>query len=151
MKDNVKERIEWVRSGEDGKAQFARFILNGCLAAGVHYGVYLILILLADWQRPAVEAVMSRETSTSVAYVVGYIVSFAVNFYFTCVFTFRASPSWARFVGFSGSHVVNFLLHIVLFWACMQVGIHRLAAPIVVMGIAMLVQFTILRFVFRKH
>jgi hypothetical protein len=33
----------------------------------------------------------------------------------------------------------------------MQLGIHRLVAPVIVMGIAMLVQFTILRWIFKKR
>ncbi|MBQ0073338.1 MAG: GtrA family protein [Prevotella sp.] len=132
----LKDKINAVKNGDEGKAQFVRFILNGCLAAGIHYGVYFLLQLFLE---------------VNLSYAIGYMVSFLVNFYFTCHFTFRTQPSWQHFIGFSGSHGVNFLLHIVLFWCCMQLGVHRLVAPVIVMGIAMLVQFTILRFVFKKH
>lgn len=140
-----------IREGDAGKAQFVRFIINGCLSAAIHYGVYLALILVIDHYLIYIGEALTKGTATSIAYAIGYIVSFAFNFYFTCRFTFRAAPTLRRFVGFSGSHAVNFLLHIVLFSACMYVGMHRLIAPVVVMGIAMLVQFTILRLVFRQH
>ncbi len=119
---------------DNGKAQFIRFVLNGCFSAGVHYAVYLI-------------CQMFIEVNTS--YAIGYVVSFIVNYFTTTYFTFRATPSWKKFFGFCGSHGVNFLLHIVLFWCCMQLGINRYIAPVIVMGIAMLVQFTILHFVFK--
>lgn len=118
------------------KAQFMRFILNGCFSAGIHYLVYFLCQLFIE---------------VNVSYAIGYILSFLVNYYTTTYFTFRTTPSWKHFVGFSGSHGVNFLLHIVLFWCCMQLGINRFIAPVLVMGIAMLVQFTILKFVFKKR
>lgn len=121
--------------GDQSRAQFFRFILNGCFSASVHYVVYFLLQLVIE---------------VNTAYAIGYIVSFLVNYYTTCRFTFRQQPTWKHFVGFSGSHAVNFGLHIVLFWLCMQIGIHRLVAPFIVMGIAMLIQFTILRWVFKE-
>ena len=113
--------------------QFVRFVVNGCLSSGVHYGVYCLMLLWAN---------------ENIAYVTGYIVSFIGNFFLTCYFTFRTKPTIKRFLGFSGSHAVNFGLHVVLFNVMLQLGVHRLIAPVLVMGIAMLVQFTILRFVF---
>lgn len=134
--ETIKSKAHTLKTADKGKAQFLRFIINGCFSASVHYLVYFLCQLLI-------------EVNTS--YAIGYIVSFVVNFYTTCYFTFRAQPTWKRFIGFSGSHAVNFGLHIVLFWCCMQLGINRFIAPVIVMGIAMLVQFTILRFIFKKH
>lgn len=148
---SLKQNITRIKDGDAGKAQFVRFIINGCLSAAVHYGVYLLLLIAIDNYIDIINKVASRDTATSTAYAIGYVVSFAVNFYFTCVFTFRASPTLRRFIGFSGSHAVNFLLHIVLFALCLRLGVHRLVAPFVVMGIAMLVQFAILKVVFRKR
>ncbi len=139
-----------IKEGDAGKAQFIRFIINGCASAAIHYGVYLALILAIDHYIACITGLMTKATATSIAYATGYIVSFAFNFYFTCRFTFRAAPTLRRFIGFSGSHAINFILHIILFSACMYMGIHRLIASIVVMGIAMLVQFAILKLAFRK-
>lgn len=136
MNTTIKNKAKALRDNDRGKAQFVRFVINGCFSAAVHYGVYFLLQLLIE---------------VNTAYAIGYVVSFLVNFYTTCLFTFRATPTWKRFVGFSGSHGVNFGLHVVLFWCCMQLGINRFIAPIIVMGIAMLVQFTILRLIFRKE
>ncbi|MBO7645508.1 MAG: GtrA family protein [Prevotella sp.] len=135
MNYELKKKARALKNGEAGKAQFVRFVLNGCFSAAVHYAVYYILQLFIE---------------VNVSYATGYVVSFLVNYYTTCRFTFRRQPSWHHFIGFSGSHAVNFGLHIVLFWCCMQLGIHRLVAPVIVMGIAMLIQFSILRLIFRK-
>lgn len=125
-----------MKDGDQEWAKFARFVINGCLAAGIHYGIYFLLQMYIE---------------VNLAYNIGYIVSFLVNFYTTSIFTFHSRPTWKKFIGFSGSHAVNFGLHIVLFWACLQIGIHRLIAPFIVMGIAMLIQFTILRLIFKPQ
>lgn len=132
----LSEKIHNIKNNDKGKAQFFRFVINGCLAAAIHYALYFILQMYIE---------------VNLAYSIGYITSFIVNYYTTCYFTFRQSPTWKRFVGFVGSHTVNYLLHVSLFWICMQIGMHRLIAPILVMLTAMLVQFTILRFVFKKR
>ncbi len=131
MKENIKD----ILYEDKGRAQFLRFLLNGCFAAAVHYAVYCVCQLWIE---------------VNVAYAIGFVVSFLINYYTTCRFTFRQQPTWQHFLGFSGSHTVNFMLHVVLFWCCMQLGVHRLLAPVIVMGIAMLVQFSILRLVFKK-
>lgn len=136
MKELLKHKAAAIKDGNQGKAQFVRFVLNGCFSASVHYVVYYLCQLVME---------------VNLSYAIGYVISFLVNYYTTCRFTFRQQPTWKHFIGFSGSHAINFGLHIVLFWLCMQIGIHRLVAPILVMGVAMLVQFTILRLVFKKH
>ena len=107
----------------------------GTVAAGIHYGIYYVLLRMGAGHNPA--------------YASGYIISFICNFIATSYFTFRTGPSWARFVGFAGSHAVNFILHMVLLNAFLWMGMHELIAPIAVMLVAMLVQYTILNFVFR--
>lgn len=117
--------------------QFMRFCIIGTLAAAVHYGIYFLLQM---W------------TALNIAYTAGYVISFVGNFFLTSYFTFRTLPSWGKFLGFAGSHSINYVLHIVLFNAFLWMGVHRLAAPPLVMIVAMLVQFTVLRFIFtRKH
>jgi putative flippase GtrA len=117
----------------DKACQFVRFSIIGTCAAAVHYGIYFLLQLWMD---------------VNVAYTAGYVISFVGNFYATNYFTFHTMPTWRNFTGFAGSHAVNYVLHIVLFNLFLWMGIHRLIAPPLVMLVAMLVQFTILRFVF---
>lgn len=113
--------------------QFVRFGIIGALSTALHYGIYYITL---------------RWTGANVAYVTGYLVSFVCNFFLTSYFTFRTRPTLKRFVGFAGSHAVNFALHLVLLNLLLWAGVHELVAPLFVIAIAMVVQFTILRWVF---
>lgn len=114
--------------------QFVRFAVNGCISSAAHYGIYYLVLLWTDL--------------ANVAYITGYLLSFVGNYFLTCYFTFRTKPSVRRFLGFSGSHAVNFALHMVLFNLFLWIGVDRLIIPVLVIAIAMLVQFVILRFVF---
>lgn len=115
--------------------QFLRFVLNGVLSSAIHYGIYYVLLF---W------------TIANIAYITGYLVSFVSNFFLTSYFTFRTKPTLKRFIGFSGSHALNFGLHVVLFNIFLWLGVHELIIPLLVIGIAMMVQFFILRLVFVK-
>jgi len=116
--------------------QFVRFGVVGIVASAVHYAVYWLLLF----------AVVP-----TAAYTAGYVVSFVGNYFVTCYYTFRTRPSWRHFLGFAGSHAVNFALHMVLFSVLLWLGGNKLIIPIVVMGISVVVQFTILRWVFTER
>ena len=116
--------------------QFVRFAINGVLSAAIHYGIYYVLLFF---------------TIANIAYITGYLVSFVSNFFLTNYFTFRTKPTFKRFIGFSGSHAFNFGLHIVLFNIFLWLGVHELIIPLLVMSIAMVTQFFILRFVFVRN
>ncbi len=113
--------------------QFIRFCIIGTCAAAVHYGIYF---LLQYW------------INLNIAYTAGYVISFVGNYFLTNYFTFRTRPSWGKFIGFAGSHGLNYFLHIVLFNIFLWAGVHKLIAPPLVMLVAMLVQFSVLRIVF---
>ena len=58
--------------------QFLRFCCVGTVAAGIHYGVYVVVQLIATsgfW--------------LNMAYTVGYVVSLVCNFFMTTYITFR--------------------------------------------------------------
>ena len=120
---------------KESTGQFLRFCVNGVISAAIHYGVYFLLQLWID---------------VNIAYTVGYLISFVYNLIATNYYTFHTRHSWKNFAGFAGSHGVNYFLHIVLFNIFLYLGVHRLIAPPLVMGVAMLVQFTILRQVFSR-
>jgi len=132
----IGRKMQIIKKNRDQIKQFIRFCIVGTVAAGIHYGIYYALLRLG--------------AGHNLAYATGYILAFICNFIATSYFTFRSSPSWGRFVGFAGSHAVNFLLHMVLLNVFLWMGMHELIAPIVVMLVAMLVQYTILNFVFKK-
>jgi len=127
---------EFITEKRQQIVQFIRFCIVGTVAAGIHYGIYYLLLRLG--------------AGHNLAYATGYILAFICNFIATSYFTFRTGPSWGKFAGFAGSHAVNFLLHMVLLNVFLWMGMHELIAPIVVMLVAMLVQYTILNFVFKK-
>ena len=54
-------------------------------------------------------------TNLNIAYTIGYVTSFICNFFLTSYFTFRSNPSLKRALGFGGSHLVNYLIHMGLF------------------------------------
>ena len=127
---------EFITGKRQQIVQFIRFCIVGTVAAGIHYGIYYVLLRLG--------------AGHNLAYATGYILAFICNFIATSYFTFRSSPSWGRFAGFAGSHAVNFLLHMTLLNVFLWIGMHELIAPIAVMLVAMLVQYAILNLVFRK-
>ena len=127
--------IEKIKQNEK-LMQAVRFVINGTFAAGVHYGIYALLQIWIE---------------VTVAYIIGYIISFIGNFFLTSYFTFRTRPTFLKFIGFSGSHAINFFLQVVLFRLFLWMGTDKLIAPLLAMMVAMVVQFTILRFVFTKN
>ena len=131
---SLTEKLQDIKKKE-GTGQFIRFCINGVIAAAIHYGVYFLLQLWID---------------VNIAYTAGYLISFIYNFIATNYFTFHTSPTWKNFMGFAGSHGVNYFLHIILFNIFLWMGVHHLIAPPLVMLVAMLVQFTILHFVFNR-
>ena len=108
----------------------ARFIIVGCIATAVHYGIYLILcVVLVPW----------------LAYSIGFALSFALNFYLSNVFTFRTHPTVKGGLGFIVSHVINYIMHIVLLQLFLSMGIAENIAPLPVFAIVIPVNFLLVR------
>lgn len=116
--------------------QFLRFCINGCLAVGIQYAVYYLLLLL--------------ELNANVAFSIGYFVSFCCNFILTSYWTFKSRPSWKKLVGFSGSHIVNYFVQIGFLNLYIHLSIPETWAGIIAMGSAVPINFLLLRFVYRK-
>ena len=100
----------------------ARFVVVGGIATAVHYGIY---------------------------YATGYVLSFIANFVLTSYFTFGTAPSVRKLAGFSGAHVVNFVLHMVLLNVFLMVGVPKALAPLPVFAIAIPVNFMLVRLAFK--
>ena len=92
------EIVKSVFQSKGKRYQFIRYCTVGTLAAGIHYGVYY---LLQEYEM----------TNLNIAYTIGYVTSFICNFFLTSYFTFRSNPSLKRALGFGGSHLVNYLIH----------------------------------------
>lgn len=130
----IQRIINWINKNNT-KSQFLRFCVNGGVCAGIHYATYAFLQI---W------------INVNIAFSIGYLFGFLFNYFSTTYFTFQTHPSWKRFFGFTCSHIVNYLVNMAFFNILLYLNIHRLIAPLLAMTIAMLINFVILKFVFRK-
>lgn len=115
--------------------EFVRFGLVGTIAAGLHYAIYYYL---------------QTKINVNVAYTTGYLISLVCNFFMTSYLTFRTTPSAKKALGFGASHLINYLMHIVLLNFFLYLGISKEIAPIFVLAIAVPLNFFLLRFVFKR-
>lgn len=127
----MKKRLSRLLSHLPAKIQEpARFIIVGCIATAVHYGIYLILcFVIVPW----------------LAYSIGFALSFALNFYLSNVFTFRTRPTVCGGLGFGLSHLINYLMHIALLQLFLSMGIAESIAPLAVFSIVIPVNFLLVR------
>lgn len=132
--DTVKKITKDYRFGE-----FMRFCIVGVVASAIQYGVYFLLQIF-----------LSSPLWLSIDYTIGYVVSLVCNYFMTTFFTFKSNVSIKHTAGFGLSHIVNYTLHIVLFNLFLTAGIDQRIAPILVLLVAVPINFIILHFVFRK-
>ena len=102
--------------------QFVRFGVVGTVSSAIHYGVYCLVLLVAN---------------ANISFTAGYAVGFICNYFLTTFFTFRSKPS-SR----------NDLLEIGLLNLFLWIGAGELLAPILVMIIVVPINFLILHFVY---
>jgi putative flippase GtrA len=114
--------------------EILRFGIVGTISTAFHYGIYWVL---QHWM------------NVNIAYTAGYLLSLMLNYYLSARFTFRKGLSAKSSVGFSGAHLVNYLLHIVLLNTFISFGVGNEVAPLLVFCIAIPVNFVLVRFVFR--
>ena len=131
------EIIKSVFHSKSKRYQFIRYCTVGSLAAGIHYGVYFVL---QEYEL----------VNLNIAYTIGSATSFICNFFMTSYFTFRSNPSLKKALGFGGSHLVNYLIHMGLFNLFLSLDVNQEIAPLFVLAVAVPVNFVMLRFVF-KH
>ena len=116
---------------KDKATEFIRFIVVGVLATAIHYGIYLLfLMFIQSW----------------IAYSLGYAISFICNFFLSNYFTFKTRPTIKKGFGFGFSHAINYLLHIVLLFIFLQLGVPEQFAPVPVFAIVVPVNFILVRF-----
>ena len=133
----IKELIDWIIDllhQDNKKGEFARFFVVGVTAAIIHYIIYFVLY---HW------------INTSVAYTIGYVLSWFCNLYLTSKFTFHRKATLKKSAGFAGAHLVNYCLHIFLLQFFLWIGMHKALAPIFVMSIATIINFFLVRTVFK--
>lgn len=127
--------MEGMLKSREKRYEFIRFCVVGVLASGLHYGVYYLL---------------QTRINVNVAYTVGYLISLICNFFLTSYLTFHSSPSIRKALGFGGSHLVNYFIHLSFLNLFLYLGISKVLAPVLVLAIAVPINFILLRWVF-KH
>ena len=139
----MKKRIErYFQEHPERLADFwrlVRFGITGGVSSLIHYGAYCVALM---W------------TGIATAYTIGYLVGLVCNYVLTTFFTFQRHPSRGNALGFVGSHIINYLLEILLLEAFLWMGLGELIAPIAVMIIVVPINFLLLRYVFihaKKH
>ena len=100
--------------------EFIRFGIVGIVAVGIHYGVYMLLLIAMgiDWRAAA-----GTNWHTNVAYTIGYIISLGCNLWLTAYFTFKERITAKRTGGFVISHGINYILHIILLNLYLWMGV----------------------------
>lgn len=129
-------QLHSLNNSDKKTAEFLRFCINGCLAVCIQYGVY--------W------ALLHFGAEKNIAFTTGYIVSFAYNFIATSYWTFHSRPTWKRFTGFAGSHVVNYLVQIVFLNAFCWLGFTEKISGLLAMAAAVPINYVILHFIYKK-
>ena len=84
------------------------------------------------------------------SYTVGYVVGLLANYVLTTYFTFQSKATRGNVVGFVGSHIVNYLMEIGLLNLFLWLEVSKWLAPIVVMAIAVPINFLLLNVVYRN-
>jgi len=128
-------------------SEFIRFAIVGCIAAAIHYGLYLLLLWLMGMDISLANGVSFR---SNLAYTIGYVCSLACNMVLTARFTFRKRLSVTRGTGFLVSHGINYLLHIALLNLYLWMGVPDWLTFPLVLVIAVPVNFLLIRTVFIK-
>ncbi len=114
--------------------QLFRFGIVGTICSGIHYGIYCMILLIANY---------------NIAYTGGYLVGLVCNYGLTTFFTFKDKPSSKNVIGFGFSHLINYLLEIFLLNLFLWVGFSKWLSPILVMIIVVPINFLILHFVYK--
>lgn len=112
-----------------------RFCMVGMAATAIHYGIYWFL---------------KRWVNVNIAFATGYIISFFCNYFLSALFTFKAKTSFRTGIGFTGAHLFNMILQLLLLNVFLRLGINSNLAPLPVYAISVPVNFLLVRFVFRK-
>jgi putative flippase GtrA len=128
-------KLKQINNSDRKTAEFIRFCINGVVAVGIQYGIYMLLVTALE---------------KNIAFTIGYIVSFCYNFLATSYWTFHSRPSWRRLTGFGGSHVANYLVQIAFLNVYSWLGLSKPLAALLGMATAVPVNYIILHFVYKK-
>lgn len=122
-----------LRTGRTG--EILRFGVVGVTATALQYAVYVALLA---WLTPRV------------ANTIGYAVSFIFNYIASTRYTFRVKSSTRRGLGFTLSHVVNYLLQTAMLSLFLLAGVPKAVAMLPVFAVCVPVNFLLVRYFLKK-
>lgn len=131
--------IQFVKQKKELLQQIVRYGIVGTISTGIHYGVYLLLMLLLG------KMGVQQTLNANVSYAGGYLIGFCVNYVLTTYFTFKTKASKKNATGFTVSHILNYLiemgvLNLLLYW-----GVEKSIAGLIVMIVAVPINFVFLK------
>ena len=134
--------------------EIVRFGIVGVAATVVQYVVYWILIQFNPiTQHPtpnSQEGASDNHLWPTIAMTLGYAISFVFNFYASTHFTFRVKANARRGAGFAFSHLVNYLLQMVVLNFFLWLGLSKTIAPLPMFCICVPVNFLLVRFFLKR-
>lgn len=142
----TKSLINKVLSSSNAQ-EFVRFCIVGCIAMGVHYAIYLVLLWLMglDWT-----ASKGTDWRITLSYTIGYAIALVVNMWLTARFTFREELSFRRGGGFLVSHAINYAIEVGLLNLFLSLHIAEWLSPLLALLISVPVNFILVRTVFKR-
>ena len=127
--------------------EFIRFCIVGCIAMGVHYAIYLALLLMMGIELTAGRGTDWRAT---LAYTIGYAFALVVNMWLTAKFTFKEKLNVKRGGGFLLCHAINYALEVGLLNLFLWMHIAEWLSPLLALLISVPVNFILVRTAFKK-
>lgn len=131
--ERIRSYLEHHPRVQKESGRIIRFGLVGAICEAIHYGTYLLLLMV---------------TNANISYTGGYIAGLIWNYVLTTYFTFQKSPSKGNALGFIGSHFINYLMEIGLLNLVLWLDFSEWVAPLLVITIAVPINFLLLHFVY---
>lgn len=126
--------------------EVVRFAVVGGVATALQYGLYTLLLQAVPQTWTGAKA----QLFASVAMTVAYFLSFLFNFYASTRFTFKVKASAKKGAGFAFSHLINYLLQMLLLNFFIFVGVPKEWAPLPMFCVCVPVNFVLVRFFLKR-
>ena len=143
----IANKIESIYKRSTKIGEFIRFCIVGCIGMGLHYAIYLGLLLMMGMELTARRGTDWRAT---LAYTIGYAFALVVNMWLTAKFTFKEKLSVKRGGGFLLSHAINYVLEVGLLNMFLWMHIAEWLSPLLALLISVPVNFILVRTAFKK-
>lgn len=126
--------------------EVVRFGIIGAIATAIQCGVYLGSMPVLAHFFPQI----GTHTVATIANTIAYIMSFLFNFWGSTHYTFKVEASAKHGVGFTLSHIINYLLQTLCLNFFMSLGLSKEMAMIPMFCICIPTNFVLVRFFLKK-